>query len=174
MTAWRAATLPMVRRFGSLNALSVANLGSFLRLPGLQESSPLLADANPFGDVGGVRVDRVDSVVHAFGPLLPSRRPRCAKRRHRRRAHPPVPPVQAGLRLRARLPRPRENPCSKRDNRLAAQLRCVQAHYSHNTAILGAIDSIHWLHDCRHSSLVVAVHWERLSRSAVCNHACLW
>ena len=30
------------------------------------------------------------------------------------------------------------------------------ASYGHKTAILGAIDSIHWLHDCRHSSLVVA------------------
>ena len=38
---------------------------------------------------------------------------------------------------------------------------------SHKTAILGAINSIHWLHDCRHSSLVVALALERLSLSLI-------
>ena len=43
--------------------------------------------------------------------------------------------------------------------------------YGHKTAILGAIDSIHWLHDWRNSSLVAAVALGDALWSAVCNHA---
>ena len=44
------------------------------------------------------------------------------------------------------------------------------ASYGHKTAILGAIDSIHWLHDCRHSSLVVAAcTGEALQECTGCN-----
>ena len=40
---------------------------------------------------------------------------------------------------------------------LEARACDAYASYGHTPAILGAIDSIHWLHDWRNSSLVAAV-----------------
>ena len=112
----------------------------------------------PIGDVWGVRVDRADSVARVFGPLpaLAPAAPRSeADTRECLNGH--SPPVQPFPNLRAHVFSDiSQNPTTAMFARCETAAAPTTIGYSHNTAILGAINSIYWLHDCHHSSLAVA------------------
>ena len=93
--------------------------------------------------------------------------------RHRRRAQGPLAtgPGWSESTCARLLRRGSQNPTTGDFCSMLRAVALTTGRYSHNTAILGAIDSIHWLHDWRNSSLVAAVALGDALWSAVCNHA---
>ena len=142
---------------------------------GLQEYSALLARREPIGDVWGVRVDSADPVVRRVWTFT----------YYRARRRDMEADTGEGLKGTLHLSKlVRVYVCTvlfddlakahkTRHRAISACARRRSSHdccYSHKPAIPGAIDSIHWLHDCRHSSLVVAAcTGEALQECTGCN-----
>ena len=159
--ACRAAMLPMVMRFGQpfCSGLLLISWKLPERSCGFARILSASRPARSPGDVYGILIDSEDSVVHVFGPF-----PAIARRQRRdpeadtgEGLNGHSPPVQPFPNLRAHVFSDiSQNPTTAMFARCETAAAPTTIGYSHNTAILGAINSIYWLHDCHHSSLAVA------------------
>ena len=155
------------------NALSV---GRVLGLPhGLCRSLPASRPARGPGDVSGILIDSADPVVRRVWTFPCDRAAGAA-------IWQPTPAEgSTATRHRSKLARAYVCRSATTIHKTRPQ-RCLldagdavaltTGRYGHNTAILEAINSISWLHDCRHSSLVVPCTGEALQECRVQHRRC--